>query len=216
MDRMDYLLRDAHYTGVPNGVFDHLHLIEALRILKKDPSLFPKDAPLSLGLVRSGLHSGGADDRPLFHVSASVLPSYSQDLRLPPPAIPRKIAAGRKISRPEQRFPGFCSTRTPKFGLKSTRRARQSFAGTRGGIVERRKGLKKKMPRGPRKKGIRLRAVGKKKSSNFPDLRCASENIRFTENGNPLSAMCLRTAASTRWWRNGLRTTRDNPQQGGS
>ena len=70
VDRMDYLLRDAHYAGVPNGVFDHLQLIEALRILPKpashreDAALFlssdGKDATLSLGLVRSGLHSAEA------------------------------------------------------------------------------------------------------------------------------------------------------------
>lgn len=69
-DRMDYLLRDAHYVGVPNGKFDHLQLIEALRILpepgmdKEDAHLFPdpdkKDTPLSLGLVRGGLHSAEA------------------------------------------------------------------------------------------------------------------------------------------------------------
>ena len=43
-DRMDYLLRDAHYAGVPNGVFDHLQLIEALRILPK-PSKDRKASP---------------------------------------------------------------------------------------------------------------------------------------------------------------------------
>ena len=58
-DRMDYLLRDAHYAGVPNGVFDHLQLIEALRILP-DPHKDKKDAPLALGLVRGGLHSAEA------------------------------------------------------------------------------------------------------------------------------------------------------------
>ena len=58
-DRMDYLLRDAHYAGVPNGVFDHLQLIEALRILP-EPGSDREDAALSLGLVRSGLHSAEA------------------------------------------------------------------------------------------------------------------------------------------------------------
>ena len=66
-DRMDYLLRDAYYVGVPNGVFDHLQLIEALRILpepEEGAKLFPgpdkRDAALSLGLVRGGLHSAEA------------------------------------------------------------------------------------------------------------------------------------------------------------
>ena len=31
-DRMDYLIRDAHYTGVAFGVIDHLRLIEKMRI----------------------------------------------------------------------------------------------------------------------------------------------------------------------------------------
>ena len=69
-DRMDYLLRDAHYAGVRNGVFDHLQLIEALRILPmpgrqgEDFALFPdpgeEDAALSLGMIRGGLHSAEA------------------------------------------------------------------------------------------------------------------------------------------------------------
>ncbi|HWQ18258.1 MAG TPA: HD domain-containing protein [Methanotrichaceae archaeon] len=32
VDRMDYLIRDAHYTGVAYGVIDHLRLIEKMRI----------------------------------------------------------------------------------------------------------------------------------------------------------------------------------------
>jgi HD superfamily phosphohydrolase len=31
-DRMDYLIRDAHYTGVAYGVIDHLRLIEEMRL----------------------------------------------------------------------------------------------------------------------------------------------------------------------------------------
>ncbi len=33
VDRMDYLLRDAHHVGVPYGSFDHYRLIDTLRIL---------------------------------------------------------------------------------------------------------------------------------------------------------------------------------------
>jgi HD superfamily phosphohydrolase len=32
VDRMDYLIRDAHYTGVAYGVIDHLRLIQKMRI----------------------------------------------------------------------------------------------------------------------------------------------------------------------------------------
>ncbi|MFB3763650.1 MAG: HD domain-containing protein [Methanotrichaceae archaeon] len=32
VDRMDYLIRDAHYTGVAYGVIDHLRLIEKMRL----------------------------------------------------------------------------------------------------------------------------------------------------------------------------------------
>jgi HD superfamily phosphohydrolase len=32
VDRMDYLMRDAHYTGVAYGVIDHLRLIEKMKI----------------------------------------------------------------------------------------------------------------------------------------------------------------------------------------
>lgn len=32
VDRMDYLIRDAHYTGVAYGVFDHLRLIERMQL----------------------------------------------------------------------------------------------------------------------------------------------------------------------------------------
>lgn len=32
VDRMDYLIRDAHYTGVAYGVIDHLRLIEKMKV----------------------------------------------------------------------------------------------------------------------------------------------------------------------------------------
>jgi hypothetical protein len=52
-DRMDYLLRDARCTGVVYGLFDHLQLIESLRIL---PSL-EKEGELELGIDENGLES---------------------------------------------------------------------------------------------------------------------------------------------------------------
>ena len=55
VDRMDFLLRDAYYTGVPNGVFDHWQLIESLRILPDDGT-----GGVSLGLVHGGLRSAEA------------------------------------------------------------------------------------------------------------------------------------------------------------
>lgn len=57
VDRMDFLLRDAYYTGVPNGVFDHRQLIESLRIL---PHPDGRGGALSLGLVGGGLRSAEA------------------------------------------------------------------------------------------------------------------------------------------------------------
>ena len=38
VDRMDYLLRDSHHTGVAYGKFDHYRLIDTLRILPTPPS----------------------------------------------------------------------------------------------------------------------------------------------------------------------------------
>ena len=55
VDRMDYLLRDAYYTGVTNGVFDYRQLIEALRILPKVSDSGAESGELSLGLTRGGV-----------------------------------------------------------------------------------------------------------------------------------------------------------------
>lgn len=54
VDRMDYLLRDSHHTGVAYGKFDHYRLIDTLRILPKseDDSNEP-----ALGIEEGGLHS---------------------------------------------------------------------------------------------------------------------------------------------------------------
>lgn len=59
-DRMDYLLRDSHYSGVAYGKFDHFRLIDTLRILPMP--LEPEEAgsratEFSLGVELGGLHS---------------------------------------------------------------------------------------------------------------------------------------------------------------
>jgi hypothetical protein len=50
-DRIDYLLRDAKYTGVSYGQFDYLQLIEMLRILPL------KNNTLEIGIDENGLES---------------------------------------------------------------------------------------------------------------------------------------------------------------
>ena len=61
VDRMDYLLRDSHHTGVGYGRFDHYRLVDTLRILpahpagKRQGSLEP-----ALGVEEGGLHSAEA------------------------------------------------------------------------------------------------------------------------------------------------------------
>lgn len=57
-DRMDYLLRDSHHSGVAYGRFDHYRLIETLRVLPKtyeDESMEP-----ALGVESGGLQSAEA------------------------------------------------------------------------------------------------------------------------------------------------------------
>ncbi|MDN7025463.1 HD domain-containing protein [Methanoculleus sp. FWC-SCC1] len=57
-DRMDYLLRDSHHTGVAYGRFDHYRLIETLTVLPKayeDGSTEP-----ALGVEGGGLQSAEA------------------------------------------------------------------------------------------------------------------------------------------------------------
>jgi uncharacterized protein len=55
-DRMDYLIRDAQFTGVGYGHFDYHQLIDTLRIL---PSLHPSDKSnlLTIGVSISGIQS---------------------------------------------------------------------------------------------------------------------------------------------------------------
>lgn len=54
VDRMDYLLRDSHHTGVAYGKFDHIRLIDNLRIL---PKSYTTGGELSLGIDQGGLHA---------------------------------------------------------------------------------------------------------------------------------------------------------------
>ena len=49
-DRMDYLIRDAKYTGLPYGMFDYHQMIEMLRIL-------PYKGQLTIGIEESGVES---------------------------------------------------------------------------------------------------------------------------------------------------------------
>ncbi|MXY23109.1 MAG: HD domain-containing protein [Acidobacteria bacterium] len=61
VDRMDYLLRDSHHTGVAYGKFDHYRLIDTLRILRvpDDPEA-ETAGELALGLEEGGRHSAEA------------------------------------------------------------------------------------------------------------------------------------------------------------
>src|SRR5208283_5430312 len=54
VDRMDYLLRDSHHSGVAYGRFDHFRLIDTLRIL---PSGDRQSGQPTLGVEEGGLHS---------------------------------------------------------------------------------------------------------------------------------------------------------------
>ena len=60
VDRMDYLLRDAYYTGVSNGVFDYRQLIESLRILPKTQDSDGGSRELALGVNFGGLPTAEA------------------------------------------------------------------------------------------------------------------------------------------------------------
>lgn len=59
VDRIDYLLRDSHHTGVAYGRFDHLRLIQSLRLLQpvKNPGGDEDQGSLapSVGVERGGL-----------------------------------------------------------------------------------------------------------------------------------------------------------------
>jgi HD superfamily phosphohydrolase len=57
VDRIDYLLRDSHHIGVAYGKFDHVRLIDNLRILPKAET---QGRELSMGIDQGGLHSAEA------------------------------------------------------------------------------------------------------------------------------------------------------------
>jgi HD superfamily phosphohydrolase len=70
VDRMDYLLRDSHHTGVAYGKFDHYRLIETIRILPKHYNDGSKEP--ALGIEDGGLHA----------VEAMLLARYSMYTQL--------------------------------------------------------------------------------------------------------------------------------------
>ena len=62
VDRMDYLLRDSLHIGVQYGRFDHLRLIDSLRILPTTDYSIDDDItpPATLGLEQGGIQSAEA------------------------------------------------------------------------------------------------------------------------------------------------------------
>lgn len=58
-DRMDYLLRDSHHIGVAYGKFDHIRLIDCLRLLVYN---FPSNGVIrpTLGIELGGIHAAEA------------------------------------------------------------------------------------------------------------------------------------------------------------
>ena len=58
-DRMDYLLRDSHHTGVAYGRFDHYRLIDTIRILPAPPMDRSESQvrELTLGVEEGGLQT---------------------------------------------------------------------------------------------------------------------------------------------------------------
>lgn len=62
-DRMDYLLRDSHHTGVAYGRFDHYRLIDTIRILPAPPMDDREQSQvdeLTLGVEEGGLQTAEA------------------------------------------------------------------------------------------------------------------------------------------------------------
>lgn len=56
-DRIDYLLRDSHHSGVAYGKFDHYRLIETLRVL---PKAYEDSEEPALGVEAGGMQSAEA------------------------------------------------------------------------------------------------------------------------------------------------------------
>ena len=56
VDRIDYLLRDSLHTGVAYGRFDHLRLVDTIRILPRSSS----SDSVALGLEQGGAHTAEA------------------------------------------------------------------------------------------------------------------------------------------------------------
>ena len=56
VDRIDYLLRDSLHTGVAYGRFDHIRLLDTIRILPRSSN----SDSVALGLEEGGLHSAEA------------------------------------------------------------------------------------------------------------------------------------------------------------
>lgn len=56
VDRIDYLLRDSHHTGVAYGKFDHYRLIDELRVLPT----FVGSTEAALGIKQGGIYSAEA------------------------------------------------------------------------------------------------------------------------------------------------------------
>ncbi len=59
VDRMDYLLRDSHHSGVAYGKFDHHRLIDTLKILPKTETEEDSSEPC-LGIDEGGIHCAEA------------------------------------------------------------------------------------------------------------------------------------------------------------
>lgn len=56
VDKQDYLMRDAHYTGTPHGEFDHELLVREMRIVKRlDEETGEQTGELGIGLTARGV-----------------------------------------------------------------------------------------------------------------------------------------------------------------
>lgn len=74
-DRMDYLLRDSHHTGVAYGLFDHHRLIDTLRILPFEIE--------DLAAPVLGIEEGGIQDFPVLTQGSKIRPSSLLSIIIP-------------------------------------------------------------------------------------------------------------------------------------